>query len=534
MVLAEASERVSAVAGKKARGMNGTATRRSAAPTVVDPPPLHERAPEMWSPGAHERSGWVRPGLSHAGRARQAAYVAIDFALVCAGGAAAFWLRFGFANPFAASLHSLQEFSSQISLRAYPGFVFLYAALIVLACISQDLYRTVRGQSAVEESFTVAKAVALATALLVLFIFTSGNKEVSRLVVAGAGVMNVGTLAGWRFAKRKYVLRRAQRGDGASRVLIVGAGKMGRMLAAWLEENRQLGYSVCGFLDTHVNGDARVLGSIHDLREVALAHFVDQLFVTLPADREVVKEIFFEARRLRLNLNVVPDLYDGIGWRAPVQSIGGFPVIELHGQPIPVMGLAVKRTMDIAGAALGIVLTAPILALAALWIRCDSRGPVLYSALRVGRKGRKFRCHKLRTMVAEADAQKEHLRTANERYGPFFKIENDPRVTRCGRWLRKFSVDELPQLFNVLLGDMSLVGPRPHPLDDFERYAIEHLRRLDVRPGVTGLWQVTARTDPSFETNMALDLTYIETWSLRLDLWILLRTFPVVARGEGH
>jgi exopolysaccharide biosynthesis polyprenyl glycosylphosphotransferase len=514
--------------------MNGTATRRSAARTVAERPPLHEVTPEMWKPGAPAQPRQAWPVLSHAGRARQVAYVAIDFTLVSFGGAAAFWLRFGFANPFGASLHSLHEFSSQISLRAYPGFVFLYATLIVLACISQDLYRTVRAQSAVEESFTVAKAVALATSLLVLFIFTSGNKEVSRLVLACAGVMNVGTLAGWRFAKRSYVSRRAKRGEGASRVLIVGAGKMGRTLAAWLEENRQLGYSVCGFLDTHVNGEARVLGSIRDLREVALAHFVDQLFVTLPADREVVKEMFLEARRLRLNLNVVPDLYDGLGWRAPVQSIGGFPVIELHGQPIPVLGLAVKRTMDLAGAALGIILTAPILALAALWIRCDSRGPVFYSALRVGRKGRKFHCYKLRTMVQEADAQKEDLRVANERNGPFFKIENDPRVTRCGRWLRKFSIDELPQLFNVFLGDMSLVGPRPHPLDDFERYGIEHLRRLDVRPGVTGLWQVTARSDPSFESNMTLDLHYIENWSLHLDLTILLRTLPVVLEGKGR
>ena len=514
--------------------MRGTATRRSATSTVAEPPLRRELVPEMWTPGAHAQPGQAWLGFSRTGSARQAAYVAIDFALVGAGGAVAFWLRFGFANPFGASLHALQDFSSQISLRAYPGFVFLYATLIVLACISQDLYRTLRAQSALEESFTVAKAVALATALLVLFIFTSGNKEVSRLVVAGAAVMNVGTLAGWRFAKRRYVLRRAARGEGASRVLIVGAGKMGRMLAAWLEENRQLGYSVCGFLDTHVNGDKRVLGSIRELRQVALAHFVDQLFVTLPADREVVKEIFLEARRLRLNLNVVPDLYDGLGWRAPVQSIGGFPVIELHGQPIPVLGLAVKRFMDLVGAALGLVLTAPLLAVAALWIRCDSRGPVFYSAPRVGKKGRKFCCYKLRTMVREADEQKENLRGANEREGPFFKMENDPRVTRCGRWLRKFSIDELPQLFNVLAGDMSLVGPRPHPLDDVERYGIEHLRRLDVRPGVTGLWQVTARSDPSFETNMALDLSYIETWSLRLDLWILLRTVPVVVQGEGH
>jgi lipopolysaccharide/colanic/teichoic acid biosynthesis glycosyltransferase len=126
------------------------------------------------------------------------------------------------------------------------------------------------------------------------------------------------------------------------------------------------------------------------------------------------------------------------------------------------------------------------------------------------------------------------LRNANERNGPFFKMENDPRITRCGRWLRKYSLDELPQLWNVLRGDMSLVGPRPHPVDDFERYTLENLRRLDVKPGITGLWQVTARRDPSFDTNMALDLEYIENWSLRLDLQVLLRTLLVVVEGDGQ
>jgi lipopolysaccharide/colanic/teichoic acid biosynthesis glycosyltransferase len=137
-------------------------------------------------------------------------------------------------------------------------------------------------------------------------------------------------------------------------------------------------------------------------------------------------------------------------------------------------------------------------------------------------------------MVAGADQRKEVLRPSNQRNGPTFKIDNDPRVTRSGAFLRKFSIDELPQIINVILGDMSLVGPRPHPLDDFELYRVEDLRRLDVKPGITGLWQVTARRDPSFETNMALDLQYIENWSLALDLKILLRTLPAVLRAEGN
>jgi len=501
---------------------------------VTNAEPAHEPAPEMWLPGAKFLPRRAKAACNRSGLARQAAYVAIDFVLVCAGGASAFWLRFDLANPFSRTEFSPANLLQQVLSASYPGFLLLYAGLVVLACMSQDLYRTARERTVWEESVSVVRAVGFATALLVLFIFTSGNKEISRLVVVCSGAWNAGALAGWRYAKRLYVLRRAERGEGVSRVLIVGAGKLGRALAAWLEENRQLGYQVCGFLDPHPNGDARVLGSVRDLRKVALGQFADQLFVTLPADREMVKEIFLEARRLRLSLNVVPDLYDGLGWRAPVETIGGFPVIELHGEPIPALGLAVKRGIDLLGAAAVLLLTAPILALAAIFIRCDSRGPVFYPAMRVGKKGRKFRCFKLRTMVEEAEAQKTTLRETNERNGPIFKMENDPRVTRCGRWLRKFSVDELPQLLNVLRGEMSLVGPRPHPVDDFERYTIEHLRRLDVKPGVTGLWQVTARRDPSFDTNMVLDLEYIENWTLRLDLNILLRTISAVLAGGGQ
>lgn len=513
--------------------MNGTAARRSPALPVGGSSRWGEFAPDAWLDAEDNLSNRARSAHKRIGYFRQASYVAIDAVLVCLGAIAVYGARFGFANYLGVEIVSAQQLIRQAYTHTYPAFLLLYVVLIVMACMSQHLYRTSREIRALEESIKVAKAVGFATALLVLFVFVSGNKEVSRMVVVTAGVANIGTLAGWRYAKRLYVLKRARRGEGISRALIIGAGKIGQTLALWLENNQQLGYSVCGFLDAHPNGDKRVLGSIHDLKKVALEQFVDQLFVTLPTDREIVKEIWVEARRLRLNLNVVPDIYDGLGWRAPLRSIGGFPVIELHGQPIPALGLAVKRAMDVMVASLGLILAAPLLVVAAIWIRMDSRGPVIYSALRVGKKGKKFRCYKLRTMVAEADAQKEKLRAENERNGPFFKMENDPRVTSCGQWLRKYSIDELPQLANVLRGEMSLVGPRPHPVDDYERYTLEHLRRLDVKPGVTGLWQVKARRDPSFDTTMKLDLEYIENWSLRMDLRILMKTIPAVVKANG-
>jgi exopolysaccharide biosynthesis polyprenyl glycosylphosphotransferase len=518
--------------------MNGAATRRSGSSPLAAarvPSWATPRDAFVWRPfndGLGDRapgSGRVRAGL-----VRQMAYVAIDLTMVCLGGLLAFWFTFALQGTGAAFSTATPIFFAHLAAPAYPGFLLLYSALTVLACKSQHLYRTPKEQSAIQETFAVFKAVGLATALLVLFIFTSDNRQIARGVVVVAGVVNVLTLVGWRYAKRRYVFHRALHGATASRVLIVGAGKSARAFASWLEANRHLGYFVCGFLDANPDKSTRVLGRISDLRRIALAGFVDQVFVPLPADRELVKQVFREVRRLRLDLNVVPDVYDGLGWHAPVHSVGGFPVLELHSQPIPAFGLAIKRFLDLVLGSLFVLLAAPLLAVAAAWITLDSPGPILYSALRVGKKGKKFSCYKLRTMVVGADEQKQGLRSSNQRVGPFFKIENDPRITRAGAWLRRFSIDELPQLFNVILGHMSLVGPRPHPLDDFELYSVEDLRRLDIKPGITGLWQVSARRDPSFDTSMALDLEYIENWSLALDATILLKTLPIVFRGEGR
>ncbi len=509
--------------------MNGTATRRSRWATQAESAPPLELftegvLPVQLLPNGHRRGRNLVRGLPV-----QIAYSTIDATLVCLSGAFLVWLRFGLRLPFATWLLAIDQFEG----RAYAGFFLLYAALVVLGCANQSLYRTPRDRSVFDESLMVAKAVLAATVLLVLFIFISGHKDISRVVIVSAGVLNVISLSGWRYFKRRLVLRRAVEGIGVCRILIVGAGRMGRALSNWLEENRHLGYLVCGFLDSKPSTDPQVLGTVSDLRKVALTQFVDELFITFPADREFVKKTVTEARALGIGLKLVPDLYDGLGWRAPLHMIGGFPVMDLHWQPIPAVGLAVKRFLDVILAAGALLLAAPLFILVAILIKYDSPGPVFYAGDRVGRKGRRFRCYKFRTMVVDANLRKDDLRGANERQGPFFKLENDPRVTRLGRWLRRTSLDELPQLINVIRGEMSLVGPRPHPVDDYELYSIEHLRRLDVSPGLTGLWQVTARSDPSFETNMALDLEYIESWSLGLDFKILIKTIPAVLRAEG-
>jgi lipopolysaccharide/colanic/teichoic acid biosynthesis glycosyltransferase len=208
-------------------------------------------------------------------------------------------------------------------------------------------------------------------------------------------------------------------------------------------------------------------------------------------------------------------------------------VVTLHSEAAPVVHLFLKRSIDCFLSGIALLLRSPLMLTIALAIKLDSAGSVLYRAPRMGKKGQQFLCYKFRTMAANAEQRKEELRANNQREGPFFKIADDPRLTDLGRFLRRYSLDELPQLWNVFRGEMSLVGPRPHPLDDFRRYRLEDFRRLDVTPGITGLWQVTARRDPSFQRNMALDLQYIEEWSLLLDLKILWKTLSVVVHGTG-
>lgn len=214
--------------------------------------------------------------------------------------------------------------------------------------------------------------------------------------------------------------------------------------------------------------------------------------------------------------------------RSAIDTFGG-----RHAELISGAGLAMKRTTDLLGSITALALLWPLMLLISVAIKWESRGPILYRAPRVGRLGRRFTCYKFRTMVAHADEMKPELLHRNERRGPFFKIADDPRITRLGRILRRYSLDELPQFWNILRGEMSLVGPRPHPIDDVARYSREHHSRLMAKPGLTGLWQISARTNPSFRECMRLDTSYITNWSWVLDFKILLRTLPAVVAGKG-
>jgi exopolysaccharide biosynthesis polyprenyl glycosylphosphotransferase len=316
-------------------------------------------------------------------------------------------------------------------------------------------------------------------------------------------------------------------------VLIVGAGHIGQRVAAYLEAHPELGRRVCGFLDDEKPVKAEVLGRVSDLAWLARKEFVDEVILAAPQDCALAQGVVREAQKLRLDVEIVPELFGCKPVATEIQRFGDMPVISLHAERFPAVRLLLKRAVDVLASSAAMMILSPLFAAIAVLIKLDSSGRIFYCAPRAGRKGHLFRCYKFRTMVTNADELKDSLRQNNQRSGPFFKMADDPRITRVGRFLRRYSLDELPQLWNVFKGDMSLVGPRPHPLDDVAGYEVEHLARLDVTPGITGLWQVTARRDPSFQRGLELDREYIRTWSLQADMRILLKTVRAVVQGSG-
>ena len=469
----------------------------------------------------------VLPRPSVAGqRARLATRVMADFVVVLASFAAASHLRVLLECVIRRDVSLLVR--SPLFPIACLGPLLLQGAVLTLLGYSEGLYRMELVRSPRKERFILAKVVTWSTLLLGAAI-RLGIDEMSLGALMVSAPLNYLGMLGWRqWQKAAGVPAEKMRN-----VLIVGTGKLAREMAAHLEQHPGLGREVRGFLveDGPVGGD--VLGTVEDLSRVALAEFADEVLLAIPDRRDLARRVIREARVNRLDVKIVPDLFGFQAQPAALENFGNVPVLTLYEEPIPAFALFLKRAVDVVGSAAGLVALTPALAVIALLIKVDSTGPVLYRAPRVGKKGRRFLCYKFRTMVTQADKLKAQLRACNQRQGPFFKIVDDPRITRAGRFLRRYSLDEIPQLWNVLRGEMSLVGPRPHPLDDFAHYDLEDLRRLDVTPGITGLWQVTARCDPSFQRNMALDLEYIDGWNLWMDLRILYHTVSVVLQGSG-
>jgi exopolysaccharide biosynthesis polyprenyl glycosylphosphotransferase len=377
----------------------------------------------------------------------------------------------------------------------------------------------------------LAKRIFWGTLVLSAALQLQGRSLTAAALVWSAGVLHFVVLGGSQWAESTLIdgpVTKAKRN-----VLIIGSSSMGQRIAEYVHGHPEADRSLCGFLDDKKPLGSGIVGRISDLAALARSGFVDELILAPPHDHERTLRVLQTARELRLDVKIAPYLF-GCEPAGRPESMGNIPLISLHAEKIPVGSLMMKRALDVAGASAALILITPALLLIALLIKVDSPGPVLYKATRAGHKGKKFLCYKFRTMQKNADEIKNSLRGRNQRTGPFFKIKDDPRVTRIGKFLRRYSLDELPQFWNVLRGEMSMVGPRPHPLDDVSAYAIQHLCRLDVLPGMTGLWQVTARQNSSFQTGMKLDIEYIHSWSLLSDLHILLKTAMAVWQGSGE
>jgi exopolysaccharide biosynthesis polyprenyl glycosylphosphotransferase len=405
----------------------------------------------------------------------------------------------------------------------------LYTFSTLQICSLTGQFRWPIVVSAAREQRRMAMALGASTALW--SIVAIGISPLSPTAVMISGVLAFLFMSICHTLRRRSLQRRVETNQGGRKVLIVGATDTGRELREFVCANPHLGMRVVGFCDNQVRRQDGVLGSLSSLEYIATSLMVDEIFICNEWKREDLLRTVRVLEPQGVNITVIssPRLFERGGY-----EMGPFQAVPLRLHRVPLLGKFAKRLMDIVFSAAALVVLAPLLALVALAIKLDSSGPVLYSSTRIGRRGRKFKCLKLRTMVQDADEQKARLHILNERKGPFFKMARDPRITRLGKVLRRYSIDEMPQFWNVLLGDMSLVGPRPHPLDDCEKYGHSDLRRLQVSPGLTGLWQVTARRDPSFERAMSLDLEYIDNWSLMLDLKILLKTIPVVCGGMGQ
>jgi len=388
---------------------------------------------------------------------------------------------------------------------------------------------------------SVTNAVLLGFALLLAVMFVLKLQFVSRIFLVTFGVLNGLALVAIRARLLWYFRNSPRRDEDKYRILIVGTGNRAHRLAETLTLESRGGYQIVGFLDkglqqvgARISG-APVLGTIGEITGILKANVVDEVILAIPramiSDTEkIVQACEEEGVKVRL----MADLFEVPFKRLTLDKLDKIPLLTFEPVAHDESKLLVKRALDVVVATALLLVLLPLMALIAIVVKLDSRGPIFFTQKRVGLNKRIFRVVKFRTMHPDAERRQEEVEHLNEAQGPVFKIRNDPRITRVGRFLRRSSLDELPQLLNVLVGGMSLVGPRPLPLRDvslFDRGV--QRKRFSVKPGLTCLWQVSGRSSLPFSEWLRLDLSYIDRWSLTLDLKILLRTIPAVLRGAG-
>jgi exopolysaccharide biosynthesis polyprenyl glycosylphosphotransferase len=352
-----------------------------------------------------------------------------------------------------------------------------------------------------------------------------------------AGLLIVGAE---RLVVRKTLHFMRRRGSDTRTTIVLGANREAQTMVRALERETWLGYDIVGFVDDGVPAGQEVtrgrvvLGSTAELGSIVEGHGATIVLLASTAfDAQKLSRLFWELQDLDVDLQITSGTIDLVASRMIIQSVAGVPLLYVRRTGMSGLQRTLKRSMDVIGSTVGLLLLSPLILAIALWIRLDSPGGVFFSQTRVGRGGKTFRLWKFRTMVPGAEERRPELEHLSEGPGLLFKLKEDPRITRAGTILRRWSLDELPQLLNVVKGEMSLVGPRPALPAEVEQYDDWVANRLKINPGITGLWQVSGRTETSFSDYIRYDLFYIQNWSLSLDLWILWRTLRAVVEGEG-
>ncbi len=423
----------------------------------------------------------------------------------------------------------------------YLPFALIYAGWLHLTYRGNGLYKVVRGRPWAEEVYMIVNGVTNATVVTLALSFFLQPLVFSRLMLVYVAVLSVMLMAVARVVERTIQASLRAKGIGVQRVLIVGVGEVGQAVLRTMIARKELGYLPVGYLDDNPErgsvdiGRVRGLGGTANLAATIKAQRVDLVVITLKWEHhDKILKLVNSAQTTGAEVRVVPDVFQLNMRQVQVENLDGIPLLGLNGH-MPLNGGSrfAKRAIDIAL----ILLVSPVLlvvfGLIALAIKLEDGGSIFYAQRRVGENGRLFDMIKFRSMIPDADRYRQQLIETNELDPRHPKIVNDPRITRVGHFIRRTSIDELPNLINVLRGDMSLVGPRPPTPDEVELYEPWHMQRLQIMPGITGLWQVSGRSEVPFEEMCLLDIYYIENWSIRLDAQILMMTVPRVLLRHG-
>ncbi len=424
-----------------------------------------------------------------------------------------------------------------VSLARYWPLVAETLLLWIAVASLTKVYGSYRRRPLTTEVLRLGKAL-LAVAVGVAALGYAEKGAVSRLLVGTYFAVAFAGLAGHRVAIRFLARSARRRGYNTRRYAVAGHGLLAREIVRTMSAHPEWGYEFAGFLVDGAPPEAldrkKILGPIGALSRLLKTAVLDEVIFVVPHERlSAIEAAVLECEEQGISARVCMDLFATRISSLAVEDLDGIPLLALSTVPQDPFALATKRALDVLLSGLALVVLAPLFLVVAIAIRLDSPGPVFFRQRRVGMNGREFTLLKFRSMYQDAHARLEALRARNEVSGPVFKMKDDPRVTRVGRLIRRTSVDELPQFWNVLRGEMSVVGPRPPIPAEVQQYERRHLRRLSVKPGITCTWQVSGRSAIGFDRWMELDLSYIDNWSLWHDVKILARTIPAVLTGRG-